>query len=125
MAEQTRFPSGLNEEDPFFVTSLMRFSLRQLLWIGAGFGGVFIVANLIGGIIGIGWIGWVLAFPLLFVAFAFAFYKKEGRHLELWVADNISFALSEREYTLVNPDTRPDRGRVVDADFEEEMLRGW
>lgn len=121
MSQMTRIPSGLNEEDPFFVTSFIRLSLRQLLTIGGGLVIAYVIGKMVGGLLGVVWLGWLVGIPIFAVSILFAFRKKEGRHLELWIADRIVFMLDAREYHLggsadaVGP-------RVIEVDFEEDRI---
>lgn len=123
MSQMTRIPSGLNEEDPFFVTSFVRLSLRQLLTIGGGLVIAYVIGKMTGGLLGVSWLGWLVGVPIFAVSFLFAFRKKEGRHLEQWIADRIVFMLDAREYHLGRA-VDISGPRVVEVDFEEDRITG-
>lgn len=114
----TRIPSALNEEDPFFLSSVFRLSLRQVITLLAGFGLWWLLGTQVGSIVGSQLLGLLIFGWMPILALALTFIKRRGRPLEQWVADRVAFAITTRHYALV--ERRDGREQAEDAYWEDE-----
>lgn len=115
--ESVVIPTSLNSEDSVFQMAELQFSMRQILTVLAMSGLWFMFGKMLADGIGMG-LGWALILfsPILFAGLFLAFVKRtmvgESRFalfdssavpVEEWLSDWISYRISEKRYSLIEP----------------------